>query len=232
MDSNDVQVVFVQGERGVGKSVLVSRILEDYYKTRSIIWCDIQSDNIWVDLVSNISKLLTIADKKMLNKYLKTTSTHDIEPEQVVEIIDQDLQLGSTILIIDGGNSIDRKSKEVVDLLKFINLLLERSNDLKIILVGRELDLIIKKVSSKLVSTQMLNLEVEGLDKRSSKKILGRNGKRFQAQEFEGIYHHTGGNPLYLDLIRKLDITEEENKCSAEERALLKYMKVVEMLGG
>jgi hypothetical protein len=70
------------------------------------------------------------------------------------------------------------------------------------------------------------------LDKKSCKSILSRNGKRFQVKEFEGIYHHTGGNPLYLDLIGQLEILKDQDKYSAEERALLKYMKVVEMLGG
>jgi hypothetical protein len=231
MDSDETRVIFIEGGKGIGKSVLVSKAIEEFYENKSILWSEAKGVTIWVDLVSEVSKLLSIANKKTLKKYLNTTNVHDIEPGRVVDILEQDIHLDSTILIIDSINEIDRGSMEIKSFLKFINLILERSTGPKILLVGRDLDLLIKKIGVKLLANQMLKVEVKGLDKGSSKKLLGRNGKRFQVDEFEGIYHHTGGNPLYLDLIGQLEISLAQDNYSAEERALLKYMKVVEMLG-
>lgn len=233
-ESDDIKLIFVYGERGIGKTALVSASLAGCYQHNNILWCECQSENIFQDLLSELSKLLLLANRKSLNNYLTKTDLQYLDNERVLEILRQDLQDVGTIIIIDGIIDLDRRSGELHRFLDLFNLLIVGLPELKVILTSRTLQPMIKQLESKFGSGQVQTLEVTGLDKKSSKKILALGRPKITVQEFEGVYHHTQGNPLYLEMITTIDLQSPkgQDEYSDEEKALLKYLKVVEMLGG
>ena len=233
-DTNDIKLIFVVGERGIGKTAFVSASLAGYYQHNNILWCECQTENIFQDLLSELSKLLLLANRKSLHNYLTKTDLQDLDNERVVEILRRDLHEVGAVIILDGIVDLSLKNREFTRWLDLINQSLVGLPELKLIFTGRTLQPMIKKFETKFGSKQVQTLELAGLDKKASRKILGLGKTKIGAQEFEAIYHHTQGNPLFLEMIAtvKLKPPKGQESYSDEDKALLKYMKVVEKLGG
>jgi hypothetical protein len=233
-DTDDIKFIFVYGERGIGKTALVSASLAGYYDLKNILWCECQTENIFQDLLSELSRLLLLANRKSLHNYLTKTDLQDLDNDRAVEILGQDLQEIGAVIIIDGIIDLNRRSRELTRFLDLIDQLKDALPELKLIFTGRTIQPMIKRFENKFGPGQVNKFEVAGLDKKASRKIIGLGKTKIGVQEFEALYHHIHGNPLYLEMIStiKLKPSEDQEELSDEERALLKYMKVVEKLSG
>ena len=230
LDSDKFKLILISGDKGIGKTALTSKAIEDYTGTKNIFWCETPGQQIFQELSHELSKLLAMANRRALKVHL--TKTSGVDKSTLTNIVQQDLQSVSTLLIIDGVTDALKRSQELVDFAGFIESLLKNLSAIKIIINCGALEPLILELNSKIGADRIRIIELKGLDKSSSKKLLDLSGTKISRPEFEGIYHHTGGNPSYLELIGtvKLDSPKGEDPYSAEERALLKYLKVVEKL--
>lgn len=231
IDTDKFKLVLISGDKGIGKTALTSKAIEDYTGTKNIFWCETPGQQIFQELSHELSKLLAMANRRALKSHL--TKISGVDKGTLTNIVQQDLQGISTLLIIDGVSATLKKSKELVDFAGFIESLIKNVSTLKIIINCGALEPLMLELNSKVGADRIRIIELKGLDKPSSKKLIDLSGAKISRPEFEGIYHHTGGNPSYLELIGtvKLDSPKGEDPYSAEERALLKYLKVVEKLG-
>ncbi len=233
IDSDKYKLVIISGDKGIGKTALVSKVIEKYTSTTNIFWCETGDSQIIQYISNELSKLLSLANKRTLKNYLTKLKDAEIDNSKLINILRQDLHDVTTILAIDGVRASLKKTRDLINFAGFLKSLLENITALKIVITCRNIEPLIPVLNSKIGAEHIRIIELKGLDKRSSKKILAQSGSRLSNPEFEGIYHHTGGNPSYLELIGAIKLAQpkDQEKYTPEERALLKYLKVVEKLG-
>ncbi len=173
----------LRGMAGVGKTALMAHAARTLASRGRIFWYDIGEWSSPRNTANHVAVFLQSLGRPRLNRYLDAHEVPDqadlrdilLETEEEVVFIFDDLQNAST---------------SMSTFLKMMISVSETSENIKLVLVGRE-------TPSRLVHVS--NIEVAALSHRSCLDLLQKRG--FTGSEAQNMAEKSGGHPLYLTLI-------------------------------
>ncbi len=217
LDDDNIVLISINGEKGIGKSALLSDLLSDYKNKISILWFIYGKGDEFYEMKDFLSEFFIKHNRGELKTAIrgKGTGITDLIKGTIASLAGT-----NSILVFDSFDGADSQSK------RFISLL---SQDLNAI-SGSKIIIIHEKqakqnLKSSIGSEHFSELKLKGLDKPSCKALLGQ--KKLRKDEFERIFKLTEGNPLALKLIKSENVKdlEKSGKYSPDELTLIKYLK-------
>ncbi|MCG2825560.1 MAG: ATP-binding protein, partial [Thermoplasmatales archaeon] len=206
----DRKIVAVYGMPGIGKTALLSKIIEEYKGGKNIFYYNIHEWDTLRSILEPFSDFLQRMGERKLRYYLK--SKPEITMSEIGIILDGELKnCKNTMIVFD---DTQKANKEIISLFEYLREILLKT-DTNLIVAGRKkpgfydarhilhktigeikLDGLDKESSRKLVDEKT---KLKGLDKNSSEKLAGK--KMLDEDIFEKIYSYTKGHPMALELI-------------------------------
>ncbi|MDI6916770.1 MAG: tetratricopeptide repeat protein, partial [Thermoplasmatales archaeon] len=200
------KIVVIYGMPGIGKSVLLSKIVEEYKNEKNIFYYNIHEWDTLRSILEPFSDFLQRMGERKLGYYLK--SKPNITMGDIGIILEEELKNCNSLLVFD---DTQKANKEITSLFEFLREILPKTNTNLIIAGRKKLGFYdARHILHKIVGEIKLN----GLDKKSSKELVG---KKITDKDFEKIYSITKGHPLALELIG----TE---KGIEKEKDVMKYL--------
>ncbi len=218
----EVRLVSVQGDAGIGKSSLVAEVLSELKDEVSIFWFGFGRGEGFEDMIDYLSEFCSKLNRGELITALRAKEKGLGE---VLKATTLALSGTSARLVFDALDEADDRSKKFLSLL-FQNL--DMLSDVKIIILHRAG---VKQYAKETMdSAGFRELKLKGLDKKSCKALLRL--KKLEKDEFERIFRLTEGNPQALKLIKSEDIGElrKSGKYTPDELTLIKYLKSLDKL--
>lgn len=205
-DKDFYNFIIVYGIAGIGKTSLMSRLIETYKGNKNIFWFKL---NKW-ETVRNLMNCIFEFAEKITENDLKfyIDFNKPIEPNKLIELIQKEFENLNAIFVLDDFH----KANE--DIRNIFNLIIEKADfkdNIKFIFLSRYIVPFYDR-QKVIVKKNVAEFEIEGLDFESSKKILQQKGIR--KSEYRKIYNRTSGNPLLLEII---DSRKEFKKYIYEE---------------
>jgi tetratricopeptide (TPR) repeat protein len=159
-----------------------------------------------------------------LEMYIRTRTRLDYY--EVSRILKKSIGEIDAVLIFD---DFHKSNEHVRGFFVYIQKMLASSSKTKILIMGREIipfydpnDVLTKKI--------VAELQLEGLDFESSKKLL--EGKGIDKKKFKEIYRSTAGNPLFLETLESKGHLERYihdelfSKLDEDEREILGILSI------
>jgi len=208
LESSLPKVIVLRGIPGIGKTTLVSKLIEDVYRLsgRSLFWHRFHEWDSLLGTLRELAEFMTQLGKNKLGFYLENESKPELD--SLSKLMAQELEGSSIIFTFDDLQKIND------DLIKFFSMfisLLEnpKLEHVKLILLSRTA---VKLYDRRDVALKNLveELELGGLPKAASRKLL--NAAPIDDTEFEKIYRFSEGHPLTLELIDIHFSTIADNK--------------------
>jgi tetratricopeptide (TPR) repeat protein/DNA-binding MarR family transcriptional regulator len=228
------KLIIIRGIAGIGKTTLATKLIEDQVGKRPIFWFRFHEWNTLRNILTQLAKFLGNLGKNRLNTYLSSRRRIDIA--DVTEIIESDIKGLNPIFVIDDFHKIDQK---MLPFFKAIAEIIIRVADSVAIILTRQY-ISFYNPQDVQVTQKVLELELVGLDRESSKQLLMT--RHVKMDNFDDIYNFTAGHPLSLELIDptqtvipkaigQIDImkyihTEIFSKLKEDERRLLNIASV------
>ncbi len=207
LDNSPNKIVIIHGIAGIGKTTLMSKLLEEYKPHKNVFWYRFHEWDNLRNILTPLSEFLSQMNKQELKNYLEGKATLDLN--EVADIIEEMLNESNSLLFIDdfhrvGGND------NIIGLITLITEMLERIEGIKLIIASRSIipfydrrEVVIKKL--------IAEMALKGLDEEGSKELLKLRALKDVDQEpvFKSIYNLTQGHPLSLELIDGPDAIKE-----------------------
>ncbi|UCH89351.1 MAG: AAA family ATPase, partial [Thermoplasmata archaeon] len=197
IDNKLPRVMVIIGIPGVGKTTLVSKILNDYVQESSsnIFWYQLHEWDSLRGTLRELAEFLSQLGRKKLQFYLDNES--NLELPEIMKILETDLVDLNVILTFDDVQKINDDLKPLFSML--VELVgLEKLENTNIILLTRtKLDFYDRKKVA--IKNLVAELELDGLDSEASRQLLDID--EIADLEFKKIYNLTEGHPLTLELI-------------------------------
>lgn len=180
------KILCVKGIAGIGKTVLMSKLLEDI--KMNVFWHRFIEFSTLRNLFMKTSDFLSKMGRRKIEIYLKGER---FEICEMLILLENELKGLNALLVFD---DFHKAGKEIVD---FFSSFKDLETDVKMIMLGRTIpqfydrrDIVIKKNIREMV--------LGGLDKESSLKLLRH---RKIEKDLDRLYSLTKGHPLLLELI-------------------------------
>ena len=202
-------VLVVTGGRGVGKSALVSKALEEIESSRHSFWYTVRSGVGNEAIARSLGVFLSSVGRPDLSARLLDRISRISEMTPVIE---RDWPAADAIAVLDGADV----APEVVTML--IEVVRKRSG--KLILIAAEP---IPDQAALRASGALQVLPLEGLEAEDCRRLVP---KGLPAEEFEKMYRLSRGNPLSMKLLSADALDGLGARFSSEERALLRVLKL------
>ncbi|MBU4501294.1 MAG: tetratricopeptide repeat protein [Nanoarchaeota archaeon] len=203
------KIVVVYGMPGIGKSVLLSKIIEEYKNEKNIFYYNIHEWDTLRSILKSFSDFLQRMGKRKLIFYLK--SKPDITMGEIGIILEEELMKNckNTLLVFDDTQKANR---EITSLFEYLREILPKT-DTTLIVAGRKKPDFYdaRHILHRIVG----EIKLDGLDKESSRKLAGE--KIMDEDIFEKIYSLTKGYPMALELI-------DTGKGLEKTRDMMKYV--------
>jgi len=218
-DPEGNNIIFVHGIAGIGKTTLAAKTIEKYRGSKHLFWHNFHDLDSLRGVLFKLSQFLTKLGENHLEMHIRTRTTLDYY--EVANILGKSMGAIDAIIIFDDFH----KSKDQIrDFFVYILRMLTAPSKTKMLILSREIvpfydsrDVISRKT--------VAELELEGLDFESSKKLLKDKG--IQKSRFKEIYGLTAGNPLFLEIFKTKGHLERYvhdelfSKLEKEERGIL-----------
>jgi ATP/maltotriose-dependent transcriptional regulator MalT len=200
------KVVVIQGIAGIGKTSLASKVCTEVKKSRSVFWYEFRKWHSLLGLLNELSGFLEAMGARGLGKCLRAERSSEME--KVRAVLEDDLDIGRIALFFD---DLHRANDEIVEFLSDLSIIGKRNKELAIVLMTRESVLLYDRKDVEVERT-VVEIQLSGLDKMSSKELLGEGVEEFGI--FDEIYRATQGHPLFLELISSVPTIGPEPRLS------------------
>lgn len=192
MVSETHRILVLRGIAGIGKTALISKILELYRGKKNILYLKVYSYSTLGGVLSRLAEFIEKLGKDRLSKYL-VEARGKVEIESLMSVLQDGLRESNSLLILDdvhyAGEEINKIFKPLMDVLDV--------TDVKLVIVGRSVPRFYDKRDI-LVRKRLKEVALGGLDKNSSRELLKHRG--INESHYEKLYVITGGHPLMLEL--------------------------------
>jgi tetratricopeptide (TPR) repeat protein/DNA-binding MarR family transcriptional regulator len=198
-------VVISYGIAGMGKTTLGLKIMSIYKQKRNVFWYKIHEWDALRNVLVSLSKFLSQMNKWQLELYISSKQASEspqIDINEISSILETDLDGTSTLLFFDDYHNA---GEEITRFLSLLIEVLEQIHGVNLILIGRKV-VPLYCYSKVVVKKTIVEIELKGLDRNSSRKLL--SSREINDTEFEYIYKSTKGHPLSLEVIGSLGITK------------------------
>ena len=195
VDSRDSKFLALTGLPGIGKTTMLVRRLEDWRERTSLFWYRLMEWSTARNVLNRLAEFLDRLDRKQLSHYLAAGGEMDLE--EVSRLLEQDLGKLNAILIFDDCH---KASEEIQHLLFALKVVLDNISGPKVIVAGRRVPSFYDRRDVK-VNDVVKEIEIGGLDKVSSGRLLQVRSVEVSRQTLDAIYATTKGHPLFLELI-------------------------------
>lgn len=200
-------VLAVHGERGIGKSSLLSAGLRDLPAGTNLFWYTFGREGDRVAFLRSLASFLSSNGRTQLATRVAAGRT---ETTEVMAALDKDLARLRAVFVLDACPVDDPVVSEVVELLvRGENKVAVATEDG---IPAREFLLTGERVES---------IRLEGLERVHCRKLVP---KTMPKEEFDRGYRLVRGNPLMMRLLGQENVPGAEY--APEERALLKVLKM------
>ena len=197
LESKETRVLAIKGIAGIGKTTLLAKVVESKKEKSKIFWYRFHDWSTQRNVLSHLSGFLTLENKDALKLYLNENRTVDIGDVQALLKIQ--LCNINAMLVFD---DFHRANKNIIDLFEAIFEIAGDLKGLKIVCLGRKIPKFFDR-RDVLVNQRVWELELAGLDKKSSQELL--ENRNIEPEYIEEIYESTKGHPLSLELIEVIE---------------------------
>ncbi len=191
LKSKELKVLSLWGIAGVGKTTLMAKVAGDV-KTK-VFWYRFHDWSTPRNMLSRLSEFLEKEKKEALKLYLEENTVIDFGDIQA--LLQTQLAKIEALLIFD---DFHRANESVLHLFEAIFEALEGLSAIKMVLIGREMPRFYDR-RDVLVKKRVLEYQLEGLDRKSSLKLLEM--RNIDSAHHDEIYECTKGHPLSLELV-------------------------------
>ncbi len=207
--ASPVPVLLVTGLRGIGKSALVSKALEEIEPARHTFWHTVRRGGGDDAIARSLGAFLGSVGRPDLSARLLERISRIPE---VAAVLERDWPASDAVLVLDGADG----SSEVTAML--IEVVRKRSG--KAILTSEDP---LPDQGALRAAGVLQVLPLSGLESGDCRRLVPKN---IVGEEFEKIFRLSLGNPLNIKLL-SADVLEGVGaRFSPEERALLRVLKV------
>lgn len=185
---SESKILGVKGVAGIGKTTLAAKFASEY--SGNVFWYKFDEWGTLRDAVINLGFFLKKMGKNTLSSYVN--SNKKIEIGEASIILEKDLS--SVLLFFDDCH---HAKGEVVLFFKSLLSVLDKKNDVKVIMLGRSIPLFYDR-RDVVLKKRVREIGIGGLDEKSSKKLL-RHRKMDDAL-IDNLWKNLRGHPLFLEL--------------------------------
>ncbi len=204
-----VPILAVTGARGIGKSALVSKALEEIEPARHSFWYTARGGAGNEAVVRALGAFLGSVGRPDLSARLLERMSR--LPE-VAPVLERDWPAPGAILVLDGAEAVPEVAGMVIEVIR------KRSGKAVLTSEGALPDGAALRAAG---AVQLLSLE--GLGSDECRRLVP---KGLAGAEFEKIFRLSRGNPLSIKLLSADTLEGVGAGFSPEERALLRVLKV------
>lgn len=190
--SKKMKVLVVKGIAGIGKTTLLAKVASEE-KEKRIFWYKFHNWSTLRNLLSHLSEFLMEFQRDALKLYLDENRVIDIGDVQA--LLATQLKDVDALLIFD---DFQGANDQILDLFESLIEVIGGLDHVKMVLLGREIPKFYDR-RDVLVSKLISELQLNGLDKNSSLKLLRK--RKIEKENFDRIYEATKGHPLSLELV-------------------------------
>jgi tetratricopeptide (TPR) repeat protein/predicted transcriptional regulator len=199
-DPEGNNIIFVHGIAGIGKTTLAAKLIEKYRGSKHLFWHNFHDMDSLRGMLFKLSEFLSKLGQNHLEMHLRTRTMLDYY--EVSKILKKSMGAIDAIVVFDDFH----KSRDMIrEFFVYILRMLSPPSRTKMLILSRE---IVPFYDSRDVISRNIvaEMELEGLDFESSKKLLREKG--VQKNMFKEIYGQTAGNPLFLEIYKTKDHLE------------------------
>ncbi|MEW6222145.1 MAG: ATP-binding protein [Candidatus Hadarchaeota archaeon] len=194
MESDTHRVLALRGMAGVGKTALISKMIENYGGGRSIVYVKVYPYSTLGGTLSRIAAFLEKLGRKKLANYLSERK-ENLELEGFLLALQEDLMgTGALVVIDDLHYARDEITKILAPLMDVLD-----ATDAKVVIAGRVIPHFYDKRDI-LVRRRLKEVVLGGLDEKSACELLTHRG--IEEKYHDKIYSLTQGHPLMLELAK------------------------------
>lgn len=181
------KIIFITGERGIGKTYFASRIANELARKNNVYWHTFSDTETVYSFLRNLSSFLSMRGNGLLGYRLGSSS--ELRAETAVDVLTEVLE--DMVLVLDDA---DVACKEIRELLSGICHNIDKFTELRLFVAGRDLTELARLPKNR----KSAFIALEGLDEESVRQLLKDKGFVDDKEMFELIRDH----PLFLRIIR------------------------------
>ncbi len=217
--ASEGKILAIRGAEGMGKSSLAARVYAASKNRLNLFWYSFRQWDTPETLLGAFSSFLGQLGKPGLGDYLEGGGR---DLRSALGALATRLKDTRAMLFFD---DLAEMSPELATVFYHVLEVVERSSEAKVVLISENGD--IPKERELLARGALSEVILDGLDKRSCKKLLKR---KIEKKEFERIFSLTEGHPLSFKLIstKGLEGLEKRKDYTPEELAVIKFMNLFE----
>ncbi len=217
--ASEGKILAIRGAEGMGKSSLAARIYAASKNRSNLFWYSFRQWDTPETLLGAFSSFLGQLGKPGLGDYLEGEAR---DLRNALGALATRLKDTRAMLFFD---DLAEMSPELATVFYHVLEVVERSSEAKVVLISENGD--IPKERELLARGALSEVILDGLDKRSCKKLLKR---KIEKKEFERIFSLTEGHPLSFKLIstKGLEGLEKGKDYTPEELAVIRFMNLFE----
>jgi len=179
------RILVIKGIAGIGKTAVVSKILEQY--KGNVFWHRFYPFSTLEGMLKKMSRFLSKIGKEKLRNYMEIG---EIKTEEIMIILEEEMN-ESMLLVFD---SFENANKKIVD---FFSSFKDLKTGSKTVVIGRSIPSFYSRKDA-VVKKNVVGMKLKELDKRSSENLLIHRGIK---KDLDKLYNLTKGHPLMLELI-------------------------------
>ena len=192
VESELCKVLVLRGMAGVGKTAIISKLVEMYQGKKNILYLKLYPYSSLGGVLSKLGGFLEKLGRGRLSSYLSEVK-ESIGLEGFLAALQEDLGGSRVLMILD---DVHLAREEVTKVFTPLMDTLD-STDAKLVVSGRMIPRFYDK-RDMLVRKRLKEVVLVGLDEKSASELLKYRG--IEEQYHRQLYSMTGGHPLMLEL--------------------------------
>ena len=185
---SESKMLVINGVAGIGKTTLGAKFASEH--SGNIFWYKFNEWTTLHDAVRNLGNFLKKIGKNTLNSYVN--SDKELGISEVSIILEKDMN--NVLVFFDDCH---HAKGEVVLFFKSLLSILDKKNDVKIIMLGRSIPLFYDR-RDVVLKKRVREIGIGGLDENSGKKLLEH--RKIDDGSIDDILKNLKGHPLFLEL--------------------------------